>query len=126
MATGKRVVGVSVKRSKRQRIPIAPGFPSMPVVPVVDREQRGAVTDGMAVVRLDPALLNMLREYVETIRTIYPDVWDVPNWDGDFDLEAIHVVGDIGLDFAHAIGGIAGAAAVMNLTPCMLIDNLGL
>lgn len=93
-------------------------------------EKAPHVTDGIGVVRLDPALLDMLRGYVETIRTVYPDVSDVETWDRPWDPAWVGTHEGCGrqltAEVCHAIGGIAGAAAMMDLTPCMLIANLGL
>lgn len=184
MATSKRVVSVSVKRSKRDRAPkirtvlnestvasVASGeamearsdHPALAVTPrrpysenlpmydesdrdyvnnnmeaavaLLDRANDRTVTDGIGVVRLDPALLDMLRGYVDTIRKVYPDVWDVPSWDAPWECIPPGIPGletallrdvKVAAEFCHAIGGIAGAAAMMDLTPCMLIDNLRL
>ncbi len=174
--TQKRVVGVSVKRGKRDRarqiktilnestvVSVATGesvreYPHLPLIPAHVHEARRAerphddecitrcpedptgcrighscwcteaapVTDGIGVIRLDPALLAMLREHVAVVRKVYPEIWDNPSWDDVDDLEAVHVAGVDGLEFAHAIGFVAGAAAMMDLTPRMLIDNLRL
>jgi hypothetical protein len=158
MATGKRVVSVSVKRSKRDRAqklktiptdapqlavtPRRPYSESLPgydeadrdyvnnnmeaAVALLDRANDRTVTDGIGVIRLDPELLRMLREHVAVVRKVYADIWDNPSWDEVDDLEAVHVAGVDGLEFAHAIGFVAGAAAMMDLTPRMLIENLGL
>lgn len=169
MATSKRVVSVSVKRSKRDRAQKIPTVPALAVTPrrpfgalpgcdddlpgyeesdrdyvnnnmeaavtLLDRANDRTVTDGIGVIRLDPALLDMLRGYVETIRKVYPDVWDVPTWDAPWECIPPGIPGletallrdvKVAAEFCHAIGGIAGAAAMMDLTPCMLIDNLRL
>ena len=105
--TQKRVISVSVKRPKRNRA----------------QKIRTVIIDGIGVVRLDPALLDMLRGHVEAIRKVYPDVWDVPSWDVPWTAGPLEAMA---CRFVHAVGFIAGAAAMMDLTPCMLIDNLGL
>lgn len=162
MATSKRVVSVSVKRPKRDRArKIRTVLNESTVASVASGEAMEArarpcggcfrcfgepnycdgtakdrtVTDGIAVIRLDPALLDMLRGYVETIRKVYPDVWDVETWDAPWECIPPGIPGletallrdvKVAAEFCHAIGGIAGAAAMMDLTPCMLIDNLRL
>lgn len=141
MATSKRVVSVSVKRSKRdraQKIPtvnprlerLADDTEHLERLAYEDAMPDRTVTDGIGVIRLDPALLDMLRGYVETIRKVYPDVWDVETWDRPWDSAWVGTHEGCGrqltAEVCHAIGGIAGAAAMMDLTPCMLIDNLRL
>lgn len=151
MATSKRVVSVSVKRSKRDR---AQKIPTVPLAEIVNSdyakqmraarnilveqrdhwkeraekaESRPPVTDGIGVIRLDPALLTMLRENVAVIRKVYPDVWDVPSWDVPWiSWEVDWGDSAASAQFTYAVGFIAGAAAMMDLTPCMLIDNLRL
>lgn len=146
MATSKRVVSVSVKRSKRdraQKIPtvnprlerLADDTEHLERLAYEDAMPDRTVTDGIGVIRLDQALLDMLRGYVDTIRKVYPDVWDVPTWDAPWECIPPGIPGletallrdvKVAAEFCHAIGGIAGAAAMMDLTPCMLIDNLRL
>jgi len=154
MAASKRVVSVSVKRPKRDRAQkIRTVLNESTVASVASGEAMEArarpcggcfrcfgepnycdgtakdrtVTDGIAVIRLDPALLTMLRENVAVIRKVYPDVWDVPSWDVPWiSWEVDWGDSAASAQFTYAIGFIAGAAAMMDLTPCMLIDNLGL
>lgn len=153
MATGKRVVAVSHRKPKRDRAQkIRTLLNESTVASVASGEAMEArpcggcfrcfgeprfcdgtakdrtVTDGIGVVRLDPALLAMLRENVAVIRKSYADVWHVETWDAPPDW-TVYIPGltpsDVA-DLIHAIGFIAGAAAMMDLTPCMLIENLGL
>ena len=158
MATSKRVVSVSVKRPKRDRAqkirtvlnestvasvasgeamearpPCLTCAGSMAIAPFhsdgCPHATAPQVTDGVGVIRLDPALLRMLRENVAVIRKIYPDVSDVETWDRPWDPAWVSIPGlaqDVIGELMHAIGFIAGAAAMMDLTPCMLIDNLRL
>lgn len=102
-------------------------------VALLDRANDRTVTDGIGVIRLDPALLDMLRDQVAVVRKVYPDIWDSPEWgdnpdpwNGIENMDLVHsVLGDHN-GYLYAIAFIAGAAAMMDLTPRMLVDNLRL
>lgn len=101
----------AVKRNKRKAAP-APAL-----APAVDI----GATDGLAIVRLDPALLDMIRGYVEVVRAEYPDL-DVPTWDAPWWnlLKTNHAFGPL----CHAIGALTGMAALLNVTPLEMIWSL--
>lgn len=86
-------------------------------------------TDGVFLARLDPALLDMIRDNARVIRLYYPDL-DVPSWDdptcwheGDT-AEALKHSETRAL-YGHAVGFIAGCAAMVNMTPGDLVDTIG-
>jgi len=124
MATNKRVVSVSVKRSKRA-----------PMATREDLEREGwdpsrkphgpepelePATDGLAIVRIDPALIAMIAHEVKVIREAYPgDLWDHDiDWDTPFKVE--------NRVLCYSLGFVAGCAATLDLTPGDLIAHLRL
>lgn len=141
MATNKRVVSVSVKRRKKPPAFASSGGSLCGVRPPclvamgclcafhmtgdanlpcdATEPVRGPATDGIAIVRLDSALIAMIGHEVKTLRETYPDLWEADiAWDTPYKVE--------NRVLCYAIGFIAGCAATLDLTPLMLIDNLGL
>lgn len=138
MATQKRVVGVSVKRSKKSRAmvadrcsqcggPLAFGCAQRTNGVCTTCSRPAKATAGIAVVTIDERLLTCLRERVEIVRRVYADVWD-SEW-GDAtsrDGDAICVVyGDL-VEYLGAIEYVRGAADVFDMTALTLIAHLGL
>lgn len=84
-------------------------------------------TRGVALIEIDDRLMTCIRQNVEIVRAVYPDVWD-SEW-GDAtsrDADAICAVhGDL-LSYVGAIEYVRGAADVFDMTALELIGNLGL
>lgn len=123
--TGKRVVLVS-RRIKRESYASANAANHAAIA--AKRAEPQPATDGLVVARLDRALLAMIRDARIVVERHY-QIEDVPSWDDPCIWHDDNATKGFAYPpryaaYAHAVGFIAGCAALCNVTPLELLESI--